>query len=217
MTFRNSCRRLALTMATIAALATGHTLAPAHAQNLAPEQATVLDRANLSLNNLRQVAGKFVQVGPSGERAEGDFFLQRPGKLRFEYDAPSNLQIIADGFWVAIQDRKLKTTEKYPLAATPLKLILAQNVDLGRDAFIRDINTQEGFVTVTLQARSADTEGSLVLIFDSVTYDLRQWTVTDAQGLDTSIALSDVAAAGPFANKTFRINEIGTFEVGTGR
>lgn len=186
---------------------------PAAAQGLTPEQEETLDKANSSLNDLQQVAGNFVQVGPDGSRAEGRFYLQRPGRLRFEYDAPSNLQIISDGFWVAIQDRKLKTTEKYPLATTPLKLILARDVDLARDAFVRDIHTQEGFVTVTLQERAGEAEGSLILIFDSETYDLRQWTVTDAQGLDTSIALSDLAASGPFESKTFRINEIGTFEV----
>ncbi|MCC0016070.1 MAG: outer-membrane lipoprotein carrier protein LolA [Rhodobiaceae bacterium] len=192
-------------------------VAAASAQDLSQEQAATLARANSALNGMQQVAGKFVQVGPNGERAEGNFFLQRPGRLRFEYDSPSTLQIISDGFWVAVQDRKLKTTEKYPLAATPLKLILAKHVDLGRDAFVRDIHSQEGFVTVTLQERSGEAEGSLVLIFDSVTFDLRQWTVTDAQGLDTSVALSEIAAAGPFESKTFRINEIGTIEVQPGR
>ncbi|MCC0050705.1 MAG: outer-membrane lipoprotein carrier protein LolA [Rhodobiaceae bacterium] len=213
MTLRAASFRAALVSA---ALAISAIAAPAHAQSLTPEQQETLLKANSSLNDLQQVVGNFVQVGPDGSRAEGTFYLQRPGKLRFEYDAPSNLQIISDGFWVAIQDRKLKTTEKYPLATTPLKLILAREVDLARDAFIRDINTQEGFVTVTLQERAGEAEGSLILIFDSETFDLRQWTVTDAQGLDTSIALSDLAASGPFERKTFRINELGTIEVNQG-
>lgn len=215
MTFQAAIFRAATLAFAVLALAFAAT--PISAQTLTQEQSDALSRANGALNNMQQVAGKFVQVGPNGERAEGEFYLQRPGRLRFEYDAPSNLQIISDGFWVAIQDRKLKTTEKYPLATTPLKLILARDVDLGRDAFVRDIHTQEGFVTVTLQERSGEAAGSLVLIFDSETFDLRQWTVTDAQGLDTSIALSEMAVAGPFESKTFRINEIGTIEVAPGR
>ena len=189
---------------------------PAASQDLTDEQQMVLAKANSALNQMQQISGDFVQVGPDGSRTEGKIFLQRPGRLRFEYDAPSQLQIISDGFWVAVQDRKLKTTEKYPLAATPLKLILAGEVDLARDAFIRDIYTQEGFVTVTLQERSGEADGSLILIFDSETFDLRQWTVTDAQGLDTSIALSNLAASGPFERATFRINEIGTIKVQQG-
>ncbi|MFN0265103.1 LolA family protein [Tepidamorphus sp. 3E244] len=190
---------------------------PAAAQDLTEEQRDVLSRANLSLNQLQQITGDFVQVGPDGSRAEGKLYLQRPGKLRFEYDPPSKLQIVSDGFWVAIQDRKMKTTEKYPLATTPLKIILANNVDLGRDAFIRDIYTQEGFVTVTLQEKAGEADGSLVLIFDSQTYDLRQWTVTDAQGLDTSVALSNIATSQDLDSKIFRVNELGTFEVNQGR
>lgn len=213
MTLRAASLRATLTSAILAICVVA---APAFAQALTPEQQETLQRANSSLNDMQQVKGNFVQVGPDGSRTEGAFYLERPGKLRFEYDAPSNLQIISDGFWVAIQDRKLKTTEKYPLATTPLKLILAREVDLARDAFVRDIHTQEGFVTVTLQERAGEAEGSLILIFDSETFDLRQWTVTDAQGYDTSIALSDLANAGPFESKTFRINELGTIKVQRG-
>lgn len=155
---------------TIAAAISGIHAVPASAQDLSLEQQTVLARANSALNDLQQVSGKFIQVGPDGSRAEGRIFLQRPGKMRFEYDPPSELQIISDGFWVAIQDRKLKTTEKYPLATTPLKLILASDVDLARDAYVRDVNTQEGFVTLTLQERAGEADGSLILIFDSETF-----------------------------------------------
>ncbi len=210
-TLGRACAALALAVAMTAAM-----VLPSTAEDLAVQHSDVLARANASLNDMQSVSGDFIQVGPSGERAEGKFYLLRPGKLRFEYNAPSNLQIIADGFWVAIQDRKLKTTEKYPLATTPLKLILARNVDLSRDAHVRDVHVQEGFVTVTLEARSVDAVGSLILIFDSESYDLRQWTVTDAQGLDTSIALTNLTSTDALERKLFRIIEDNTIDVHRG-
>ena len=212
----NALTAAARRVLTVFALAVALVL-PAFAQDLSAEQTDVLVRANAALNDMRNVTGNFVQVGPNGERAEGKFYLLRPGKLRFEYDAPSNLQIISDGFWVAIQDRKLKTTEKYPLATTPLKLILASEVNLSRDAHVRDVHVQEGFVTVTVEARSLDASGSLILIFDSQSFDLRQWTVTDAQGLDTSIALSNLTSDNPLESRLFRIIEDRTIDVGSDR
>ena len=183
------------------------------ATELETNNAEVLERVTSSLNAMDNIAGDFVQVGPDGTRVEGKFYMDRPGKLRFEYNPPSALQIVADGFWVAIQDKNLKTTEKYPLAATPLKLILARNVNLNRDARVVDVFAQPDFVTVTVEARSEETPGSLALMFDGDTYELRQWTVTDAQGLDTSIALSNLRNDQELEARLFRIIEDRILEI----
>lgn len=178
---------------------------------------TAVSRANDALNRMRAVTGQFVQVGPNGERAEGDFFLQRPGKLRFQYDPPSKLEVIADGSWVAIQDHQLRTTERYPLSATPLKLILSDNVDISSEASVNDIYEAGNFVTISLTADSSDTPGNLVLMFDRQSFELLQWTITDAQGLETSIAINNVSPGLPSDPGLFNIIDYVEVETGGNR
>ena len=82
------------------------------------------------------LAGDFVQIGGDGRRLAGKLYLQRPGKIRFEYDAPATIEVVADGSSVAVRDRKLATQDLYSIAQTPLKFLLRDRIDLGQD--IRD-------------------------------------------------------------------------------
>jgi outer membrane lipoprotein-sorting protein len=184
-----------------------------HAQELTSAQADALERMTQSLNALEHMAAKFVQVGPDGSRLEGRVYLQRPGKVRFEYNPPEATRVISNGLFVAVQDSKLNTLQKYPLAATPLKLILARSVDLNRDARIVNIMAQPDFATVTVEARGGDAPGQLTLMFDGESYALKQWTVTDAQGLDTSVALLDINHPESLPARLFRIIENRVLEV----
>lgn len=181
--------------------------ASVNATELTQSEAEALSRMTDSLNTLERMSAKFVQVGPDGSRLEGRVFLQRPGKVRFEYNPPEATKVISDGLWVAVQDAKLNIMQRYPLAATPLKLILSRTVDLTRDARIVDVMSQPDFVSVTLEARGPEAPGQLTLMFDGVSYDLKQWTVTDAQGLDTSVALLDIDRPDAFPARLFRIIE----------
>ena len=79
------------------------------------------------------MSGNFVQIGADGRRASGNFYLQKPGKVRFEYDPPSPIDIIADGSSVVVRDRRLATQDLYPLSQTPLRFLLADRIDLLRD------------------------------------------------------------------------------------
>ncbi|MEO1199494.1 MAG: outer-membrane lipoprotein carrier protein LolA [Pseudomonadota bacterium] len=166
-----------------------------------------VQQANATLNGMQAVNGQFVQIGPNGERSEGDFYLRRPGLLRFEYAPPAEIEVISNGRWVAIQDHKLRTTQRYPLSSTPLSVILAEQVDLTRDARVLDVYEAGSFVTITLESRASDATGNVVLMFDTQTRALLQWTVTDAQGLETSVAINNVQVGVPNDPALFRIND----------
>ena len=93
------------------------------------EQAKAIERINAYFNNITNLQGSFEQVDSTDKRTTGRFYVQRPGKIRFDYAPPSGLRIIADGKNLAIEDSDLKTVEKYPIQSTPFRLLLA---DVGR-------------------------------------------------------------------------------------
>ncbi|HEV1998937.1 MAG TPA: outer-membrane lipoprotein carrier protein LolA, partial [Xanthobacteraceae bacterium] len=97
-------------------------------------QRASLDRINGYFNSVTNLVGNFVQVGPDGSRTEGKLYILKPGKVRFEYDPPSPIELIADGSSVAVRDRKLATQDIYPLSQTPLRFLLADKINLLRDA-----------------------------------------------------------------------------------
>ena len=181
---------------------------------LDPQQTAVLDRVNGYFNALVHLQGRFTQIGPNGGFSEGRFYISRPGKVRFEYEAPNPLLIVSDGFWVGIEDRKLKTTDKYPLSATPLSLLLDERVNLREEANIIDAREDEGFLSITFEANSGSSPGQLTLIFGSDDLMLRQWVVLDAQGLRTEVSLFDQVAGAPIDPKLFWIKDNAVYDVG---
>lgn len=164
-----------------------------------------IDLVNGYINDIRTIQGNFVQTAPDGEVTEGRFFLERPGKLKFEYAAPSELSVTSDGSWVAVQDRARDTDDRYPLRSTPLNLVLSQEIDLMQDARILDVNADDELISVTLEDPSGEAAGTLKLYFDPVDNRLRRWIVTDAQGLDTEVAFRDVVHGEPIDERHFRI------------
>ncbi len=167
------------------------------------ERASVLAAASQALNGAQKLQGRFLQIGPDGAASEGAFYLQRPGKLRFDYDAPNPLTIVADGATVAIEDKALKSVDRMPLRTTPLYFVLKKNVDLEKDARITSVRRADGAVFVTARDRGGQTDGEIILTFDGPSLELRQWTVTDAQGQVTRLALKDVRAVDRLDPKLF--------------
>jgi outer membrane lipoprotein-sorting protein len=153
-------------------------------------QRALADRVSGYLSSVRQLQGKFVQVGPDGGKSEGEFFLQKPGKVRFDYNPPSPIELIADGQSVVVRDRKLATQDLYPLSQTPLRFLLADRIDLMRDTNLVGVYADDVFVTVVIEERQiiAGTH-KVMLMFGAQDYQLRQWTVTDPQGFDTTVAV----------------------------
>lgn len=166
-----------------------------------------LAKINAYLNTLDTLRARFIQVGPDGSAAEGMVWLDRPGKARFEYDPPHPSIIVSDGTIVAHENRDLDTVDRTPLSSTPLALFLRQNVDLGRDAEIIRVSETPGELAVTLRDPTGEIEGVLTLAFAAPATELRGWTVTDALGQDTQIALVDVSRGERFDRDLFTLEE----------
>jgi outer membrane lipoprotein-sorting protein len=174
---------------------------------MTPQQRTLIERINLYLTSVQTLFGDFVQVGPDGTRSEGKFYLQKPGRMRFEYDDPSPLELIADGKSVAIRDRKLATQDLLLLSQTPLRFLLSDRIDLFREGNLVNVQADDVFVTLTLEEKQ--TIGGthrLALMFSAKDLSLKQWTVTDPQGYDTTVALYNVDIGRKLDPDLFKIN-----------
>ena len=180
-TFR---RRLALIGGALA-LTLGLSAAPASAQASAKAQA-VADH----FSSVGSMTGDFMQFDPNGRQREGKFYIERPGKIRFDYSGEP-LRVIADGDQVAINNRKLNTWDLYPLSKTPLKLLLNQRIDLSA-ANIQDVKEEPDLTTIVMGDKSVFGDSRITMMFDAANYDLRQWTIRDNQGKDTVVMVYNV-------------------------
>ncbi|HWK64544.1 MAG TPA: outer membrane lipoprotein carrier protein LolA [Rhizobiaceae bacterium] len=156
-------------------------------------------------SSVRSMTGEFVQFGPKGEQTGGKFFLQRPGKIRFNYDAPSAFRVISDGKSVILNNPRLKTYDLYPLSKTPLKLLLDDRIDLSGNK-VTSVREEPDMTTIQLVDKSVFGNARLTMMFDPKSFELRQWTLTDAQGKDTTVMIFNVQQGVRFAADTFKID-----------
>jgi outer membrane lipoprotein-sorting protein len=167
---------------------------PATAFNAA--QRAQVDKVSAYLSSVQQLNGQFVQVGPDGTRVKGEFSIAKPGKVRFEYEPPSRIEIVADGQSVVVRDRKLATQDLYPLSQTPLRFLLSDRIDLLKETNVVGVKSDDMFVTVTVEEKHAVIGTSrLMMMVGAKDFQLKQWTVTDPQGYDTTVAVSNLDAS----------------------
>lgn len=190
-------------------------LAPAaYAQQATPtvldgaERGEALALANRALNGVQRLQGRFVQASPGGARATGMFYLQRPGRLRFQYDPPATMLIVADGSVVALRDTELRTTERTPIRSTPLNIILGQTINLERDARVLRVSRSGQWLMITARDRGGQTDGQITLQFFGPNAELRSWDVIDATGARTRITLSEITQPASFDRSLFRLEDV---------
>ena len=172
------------------AFSLGKSAVPSQATAFDAHQRALLDKISNYLSGVQTLVGNFVQIGPDGRRVEGAFSIQKPGKVRFAYNPPSPIDIIADGSAVVVRDRSLETSDYYPLSQTPLRYLLADHIDLLRDTDVVSVSADDTFITVVIEETRLLTGTSrLMIMFDAKNLQLKQWTVTDPQGLDTTVAV----------------------------
>jgi len=182
--------------------------APAPTPLIGPQQDEAVRRINAYFNGITNLQGNFEQIDSTNKHTTGRFYVQRPGKLRFDYAPPSALKIVADGHFLAIEDGDLKTVEKYPLESTPFRLLLTDAVDLGRDARIVGVESQEGSLAIALEDKGGQAAGQIKLFFDTgKELTLKQWVITDAQGLSTKVTINDIVPGRKVADTWFNSNE----------
>jgi outer membrane lipoprotein-sorting protein len=156
-------------------------------------QRALVNRVSSYLSNVHVLSGDFVQIGADGRQTKGHFIIQKPGKVRFEYEPPNPINIIANGRDVVVRDRRLATQNLYPLSQTPLRFLLADKIDLLNDTNVVGVYSDATFTTVVVEEKQALLGTSrLMMMFDAKNYELRQWVITDPQGFDTTVAVSNL-------------------------
>jgi outer membrane lipoprotein-sorting protein len=141
------------------------------------------------LNRIDTLKARFVQVSSNGAYAEGDLYLDRPGRMRFEYDPPHPALLIANGVTLLYYDRELKQATFLPLWETPLWFLLREEVDLEKGVEVQAIERRAGTIRVTLQLSEDGGEGQVTLVFGDRPVSLHSWEIQDAQGISTKVAL----------------------------
>jgi outer membrane lipoprotein-sorting protein len=180
---------------------------PGEATAFDAQQRGLIEKVNTYLSTVQMLTGKFVQVGPDGKRTEGEFYLQKPGKIRFEYDPPSPIELIADGQSVVVRDRKLATQDLYPLSQTPLRFLLSSKIDLLRDTNLVAVYADDVFITVVIEEKQVVLgTNRLMIMFGAKDMQLRQWTVTDPQGYDTTVAVYNLDTTKKLDPSLFKID-----------
>ncbi|HEY8383901.1 MAG TPA: outer-membrane lipoprotein carrier protein LolA [Microvirga sp.] len=187
-------------------IAAAPTTAPA-ARSEPLTDAEIVEKANAYFNQLGTLVADFTQIGGDGRRLGGTLYLQRPGKVRFEYDKPSTLEVVADGSSVAVRDTKLATQDLYSISQTPLKFLLRERVNLGRDIRITSVANDGDAVRLALEDRSTlGGTSKITLFFDPQVESLTQWRIVDPQGFQTTVMLNKVDRSRRVDQRLFVIN-----------
>ncbi len=173
--------------------------------NFAPELQAAIAQAEAYLNRITTIHARFVQIGPKGNLAEGDVYLARPGRMRIEYDPPVPLLLVAADDWLAYQDKELEEVTYLPLSSTPAAFLLQENIRLDGEIAVQAAEREPGAIRLWLIQRDDPEAGSLTLVFSEAPFVLRQWNVTDAQGLVTQVGLLNPEFGAPLDPKLFEL------------
>lgn len=207
---------LALPLALLPALAP----APARAQPagvaLSPQDRADVARIEAYLNATRSIKARFLQVAPDGGTSQGDAWLVRPGRMRFQYDPPAPFLLVGGNGLLVFHDKQLKQTSNIPLGSTPLGVLLQDNLRLSGEITIVSFIRQPGQIQVGVVRTRSPQDGVLTLIFSDDPLSLRQWTVLDAQRQETRVTLSNVQLGGSYPSSLFEFVDPRFFQNNSG-
>lgn len=177
------------------------------------DQATAIRQINDYILGIKSLKGDFTQISPKGNLSRGEFFISRPGRMRFQYEPPNPFVVVADGKWLTVKQRLKDSSEKgdqYPLCETPLRFLLCENVDLLRDTNILGFEQSDGLASVTIEEKQSTFGGQIVLVFDQNKKELQQWIVIDGKGRRTTVSLANIVAGETLDPKLFlgKINRV---------
>jgi outer membrane lipoprotein-sorting protein len=161
-------------------------------QSFTDEQIADLNKISAYLNTIHSLRAGFVQIGPEGGVDQGEVMIQKPGQIRFEYRAPSPLLMVATGGAFYVKNARLNTLDKYDLSDTPLGLLLNEQVDLVHNKAVLGVSEQNGAVIVQARSSTNRNNSNITLVFSAPNLELRQWTVKDNQGGNTTVALQNL-------------------------
>ena len=141
--------------------------------------------------NLITLEANFIQVSPSGNVSNGKIYLDLPGKLRIDYENPSNLLITCKGFWIVIQDRDTKTTNNIPVKNSPFAMLLENNSFLSNQNIKTEYIIKAGIISLKIKSQNNDKQESLILEFSENPFSLKKWIIQDSLGENTTVLIQD--------------------------
>ena len=194
-------------MAIAAALPVTHALAEGGdaPRTLTKEEIDLINAISAHNSEISTMVGRFLQVDTQGNRIEGTFYLQRPGKIRFRYAPPSHEEIISIGSGFYVIDREEKTQYAYPQDKVPLRQFLDEKVDLLHAGLVA-INQSANYLELTLQDDTPVGTVKVQLVFDKATQDLAQWVLTNPDGSELTFSVYDVQKGVDIPKATFYLN-----------
>jgi outer membrane lipoprotein-sorting protein len=154
-------------------------------------------------NQLKTMKAYFFQMNPNGSLSEGKFFISRPGKMRIQYEWPKDKLIIADGTWFIYYDEPMDEVSYIPLDSSPANIILKEKVNFSEDVDISDFSEKGPDVKLTLVKKEEPEAGKLTLVFSKKPFQLKQWVIVDAQGLETTVNIEQVQTNVPLEKSLF--------------
>ena len=158
--------------------------------NLTKQDIADLLRIEQHLNKNKTIQARFLQVSSEGSYAEGVLYIQRPGKMRLNYDAPNQTMIIADGINLFYIDRELDQVTPMLLSFSPAELILRERIFFSADEIlVTGFSRSPGVIRVSVIRANKPTDGQIMLVFSDKPLELRKWVVTDGQGIKTTVSL----------------------------
>jgi outer membrane lipoprotein-sorting protein len=189
-------RRISLCLAALVSVAllggAGQPAPPRLYQAYSDQEKADLDKVSAYLNGIKSLKASFVQVGPDGGLVQGEVSIQKPGQIRFEYKPPSPVLIVATQGVMYVKNSRLNTVDHYDLSDTPLGLLLNERIDLKTNKAVIGVSEQNGNIVVRARSSSNRNDSNITLVFSAPEIELRQWTVRDNQGGNTTVALQSL-------------------------
>ncbi len=179
---------------------------PLTAAQSTDDRARAVAEINNHFASVPTMSGEFIQFGPTGEQTGGEFYINRPGKIRFDYEDPSPIMVVSNGKTLGVRNKKLKTWSYFPLRKTPLSLLLSDRIKVTEKA-IRSVEAGEDVTKVVMGDKKLFGDSQITLLFDPDSYDLRQWSIKDAQGKETVVMLFNVQKNVKLSDKLFKIRK----------
>jgi len=158
--------------------------------NAAEKTNSILKVENF-FKTLKTIEADFIQVSPSGKTSEGKIFLDLPGKLRIDYNQPNNILITSKGFWIVIQNRKLKSTNNIPLNQTPFSILLENKINFNNKDLIVDLEKILGIIVLKIKLAENKQAGELILEFSEKPFLLKKWIIRDLVGDETTVLIQN--------------------------
>ena len=173
---------------------------------LSAEDKKDLKRIEIYLNNMKTLRAGFLQVSSNGSLATGKLFWSRPGKMRFEYDPPAPILMVADGVFLIYIDKELEQFTHLWLDNTLVWFLVKDDISFKDDVTVTKFNKGSNIFYVTLTKTKDQEQGSITMVFSDKPLAFRKWTITDPQGIETTVTLSNLESGVKIDPELFKFN-----------